>query len=89
MAVLEEKQNQILSNQKVILDKVNLIINNTITIDDLDKEKANSDINIAVSKIDKSLSSTIDFENLDVADLRKKLLTFKEITKGIETFIKK
>lgn len=89
MAVLEEKQNQILSNQKVILNNIDLIVSNTITIDDVDKEKSHNDIRITIDKIDKSLSSTIDFENLDVADLRKKLLTFKEITKGIETFIKK
>lgn len=89
MAVLEEKQNQILSNQKVILNNIDLIVSNTITIDDVDKEKSHNDIHITIDKIDKSLSSTIDFENLDVADLRKKLLTFKEITKGIETFIKK
>lgn len=89
MAVLEEKQNQILSNQKVILNNIDLIVNNTITIDDLDKEKSHNEINISINKIDNSLSSTIDFENLDVADLRKKLLAFKEMTKGIETFIKK
>lgn len=89
MAVLEEKQNQILANQKTILNNIDLIINNTITIDDLDKEKSHNEINISINKIDKSLASTIDFENLDVEDLKKKLLTFKEITKGIETFIKK
>ena len=89
MAVLEEKQNQILANQKTILNNIDLIINNTITIEDIDKENARNEINISINKIDKSLSSTIDFENLDVADLRKKLLAFKEMTKGIETFIKK
>lgn len=89
MAVLDEKQNQILSNQKVILNNIDLIVSNTITIDDLEKEKSHGDINVAINKIDKSLASTIDFENLDVEDLKKKLLAFKEMTKGIETFIKK
>ena len=89
MAVLEEKQNQILNNQKAILNNIDLIIANTITIDDADKEKSHNEIELSIRKIDNSLANTIDFENLDVADLRKKLLTFKEITKGIETFIKK
>lgn len=89
MAVLEEKQNQILANQKVILNNIDLIVNNTITIDDLDKENAHNEINMSINKINNSLANTIDFENLDVADLRKKLLAFKEMTKGIETFIKK
>lgn len=89
MAVLEEKQNQILRNEKVMLNTLDLLVSNTITIDDLDKERVHNEIGVAITKIDNSLASTIDFENLDVADLKRKLLTFKEMTKGIETFIKK
>ena len=89
MAVLEEKQNQILRNEKVMLNTLDLLVSNTITIDDLDKERVHNEISVAINKIDNSLASTIDFENLDVADLKRKLLTFKEMTKGIETFIKK
>ena len=89
MAVLEEKQNQILRNEKVMLNTLDLLVSNTITIDDLDKERVHSEISVAMNKIDNSLANTIDFENLDVADLKRKLLTFKEMTKGIETFIKK
>lgn len=89
MAVLEEKQNQILRNQQTILNNIDLIVSNTITIDDADKEKSHNEIQLANHKITNSLANTIDFENLDVADLKKKLLAFKEMTKGIETFIKK
>jgi cbb3-type cytochrome oxidase subunit 3 len=89
MAVLEEKQNQLLNNQKVILTTLNRLANNVITMDDLEKEQINTDITTAVNKIDRSLSNNIDFENLDIESIKKQLLALKDMSKGISALIKK
>ena len=89
MAIIEEKQNQILSNQKIILNTLNKITQNTITIDDIEKEQINNSIVATINKIDNSLSNTIDFENLDIESIRKQLLALKDMSKGISALIKK
>lgn len=89
MAILEEKQNQLLSNQKVILNTLDKLIENTIVMDDLEKERVNNSIKATINKIDNSLANTIDFENLDIESIKKQLLALKDMSKGISALIKK
>lgn len=89
MAILEEKQNQLLGNQKVILNTLDRLANNVITMDDLEKEQIHNDILISVNKIDNSLANNVDFENLDIEGIKKQLLALKDMSKGISALINK
>ena len=89
MALLENKQNQVMNNQKVMLSALDTITQNIITMDDMDKQKVHESIVSTINKIDNSLANTIDFDNLDVETIRKELTALKDISKGISEFIKK
>lgn len=89
MAILEEKQNQLLGNQKVMLNTLDKITQNIITMDDLEKEQVHNSIIATIHKIDNSLANTIDFENLDIESIKKQLLALKDMSKGISALIKK
>jgi hypothetical protein len=89
MAILEEKQNQLLSNQKVMLNTLDKITQNIITMDDLEKEQVHNTIISTINKIDNSLANTIDFENLDIESIKQQLLALKDMSKGISALIKK
>jgi hypothetical protein len=89
MAILEEKQNQLLSNQKIMLNTLDIITQNIITMDDLEKERVNNSIKATINKIDNSLANTVDFENLDIEAIKKQLLALKDMSKGISALIKK
>lgn len=89
MALLEDKQNKLMSNQKVMLNTLDVITQNIITMDDIEKERVHNNIISAISKIDNSLSNNIDFDNLDVETIKKQLLALKDMSKGISEFIKK
>lgn len=89
MAILEEKQNQLLSNQKVMLNTLDKLTQNIITMDDLEKEQVHNNIIATIHKIDNSLANTIDFENLDIEAIKQQLLALKDMSKGISALIKK
>lgn len=89
MAMIEEKQNLVLSNQKIILNALDKIAENTVIMEDLDKQRIHEDVSVAISKTDKSLANTIDFENLDVEAIKKQLLALKDMSKGISALINK
>lgn len=89
MALLEDKQNKLMNNQKVMLSALDTITQNIITMDDMEKERVHESIVGAINKIDNSLANTIDFDNLDVDTIKKELAALKDISKGISEFIKK
>lgn len=89
MAIIEEKQNQLLGNQKVILNVLDKLVENTVVMDDMEKELAHNSITMSINKIDASLSNSIDFENLDIESIKKQLLALKDMSKGISALIKK
>lgn len=89
MALLEDKQNKLMNNQKVMLSALDTITQNIITMDDMEKERVHESIVGAINKIDNSLANTIDFDNLDVETIKKELAALKDISKGISEFIKK
>ena len=89
MALLEDKQNKLMNNQKVMLSVLDTITQNIITMDDMEKERVHESIVGAINKIDNSLANTIDFDNLDVETIKKELAALKDISKGISEFIKK
>ena len=89
MALLENKQNQLMGNQKIMLTTLDKITQNIITMDDLEKEKVHEEIVCCINKIDKGLANTIDFDNLDIETIKKELLALKDMSKGISALIKK
>jgi hypothetical protein len=89
MALLEDKQNKLMNNQKVMLIALDTITQNIITMDDMEKQRVHESIVGAINKIDNSLANTIDFDNLDVDTIKKELAALKDISKGISEFIKK
>lgn len=89
MALLENKQNQLMGNQKIMLTTLDKITQNIITMDDLEKEKVHEEIVCCINKIDRSLANTIDFDNLDIETIKKELLALKDMSKGISALIKK
>lgn len=89
MALLENKQNLIINNQKIILNILDKVCENTIVMSDVDKERIHENVVNAVAKIDNNLANTIDFDSLDVETIKKELTALKDISKGISEFIKK
>lgn len=89
MAVIDNKMNLILKSQKVFANTLNEIQNNTLTIEDNRKLELSNELNSIISQIDRNLSTVIDFENLDIENIKKQLLALKDMTKGISTLINK
>lgn len=89
IAVLEQKLDTSLRTQTVLLNTLNEVVKANVLMDDTTVNSINENITKSISIIEKQLSSTIDFDNLDVEELKKNLLTLKEISKSVQSFIGK
>ena len=87
LAVLEQKIDAILRTQKSLCNVTNELQKANVNITEEECVKLTNDLNNAIDLIEKQLSSSIDFENLDIESIKKQLLALEDMGKSIQGFI--